>query len=344
MRSRGTPVLLATPLLLALAACGEGQEGGERGTEAGGAGIPGAEEALPEGAQARSFLGEPLFPPRLPAEVGGLREEELKEALAALEADPAGADPLIWAGRRYAYLGEYRQAIQVFSLGIELHPRDARFLRHRGHRLITVRELDAALADFRQAVSLVEGAPDEIEPDGQPNALGVPTSSLQFNIWYHYGLAHYLKGEFSQAAEAYRRCMEVSAHPDSRVATAHWWYMSLRRQGLVEEAADLIRGMDLEALAPQVIESGSYLDLLRLYASATGGGQAAEGDAGGPDPESLEGATLGYGLGAWELYNGNTEGALGIFRRIVEARDQWASFGYIAAEAELARMGARQGG
>jgi hypothetical protein len=29
---------------------------------------------------------------------------------------------------------------------------------------------------------------------------------------------------------------------------------------------------------------------------------------------------------------------------ILQAREQWASFGFIAAEAELARLGARRGG
>jgi tetratricopeptide (TPR) repeat protein len=293
---------------------------------------------LPEGAQAISFLGEPLYPPELSEEARASRTRELEAALAELEKDPEDADALIWVGRRYAYLGEYRQAIQIFSLGMDLHPEDARFHRHRGHRFITVRELDNAIADFRRAADLVEGLPDEVEPDGQPNPLGIPTSTLHFNIWYHLGLAHYLKGELEAAAQAYRRCMEVSEHPDSKVATAHWWYMTLRRSDRTQEAEELMASLDLEALSPDVIESGAYLDMLRLYASSP---EESEEVVLKLDPGTLEGATFGYGVGNFHLYSGRTDQAREIFERIVGARDQWASFGYIAAEADLARMGAR---
>ena len=39
----------------------------------------------------------------------------------------------------------------------------------------------------------------KIEPDGQPNARNIPTSTLNSNIYYHLGLAQYLKGEFEAA-------------------------------------------------------------------------------------------------------------------------------------------------
>ena len=286
---------------------------------------------LPEGAQALSFLGEPLYAPELPEDARTQMQEELEEAILRLEADPTDPDAIIWVGRRAAYLGDYRGAIEFFSRGVRLYPDDARFHRHRGHRYITVRELDRAIADFARAAELIRETEDEVEPDGQPNPQGVPTSTLHFNIWYHYGLAHYLKGEFDQAVEKYRECMAVSEHPDSKVATAHWLYMSLRRLGMEEEARALVQGLELEALAPEVIESGSYLEMLRVYAGN-------EGSAEPLDPESLEGATQGYGLGNWYLYNGDGDRAREIFTDIVEAGNQWAAFGYIAAEADLARM------
>lgn len=286
---------------------------------------------LPEGAQALSFLGEPLYPPELSENARMEMQEELEEAIRNLEADPTDPDAIIWAGRRAAYLGDYRRAIEFFSRGVRLYPEDARFHRHRGHRYITVRELDRAVVDFARAAELIQGTEDEVEPDGQPNALGVPTSTLHFNVWYHYGLAHYLKGEFDQAVERYRRCMEVSEHPDSKVATAHWLYMSLRRLGMEAEAGALVQGMELDALAPEVIESGSYLEMLRLYAGNEGAAEPL-------NPESLEGATQGYGLGNWHLYNGEPDRAREIFTDILDAGSQWAAFGYIAAEADLARM------
>ena len=52
-------------------------------------------------------------------------------------------------------------------------------------------------------------------------------------------------------------------------------------------------------------------------------------------------ATTGYGVGNWHLYGGRREPAFEIFRGIV-ATDAWPSFGYIAAEAELAAEAARR--
>ena len=49
---------------------------------------------------------------------------------------------------------------------------------------------------------------------------------------------------------------------------------------------------------------------------------------------TLGSASLGYGIGNYFLYNGDRANALEVFRKIV-AGNQWASFGYIAAESEL---------
>jgi len=45
-----------------------------------------------------------------------------------------------------------------------------------------------------------------------------------------------------------------------------------------------------------------------------------------------------YGIGNWNLYEGRHEKAREIFLDLL-ATDQWAAFGYIAAEAEIARSG-----
>lgn len=293
---------------------------------------------LPEGAQAISLLGDTLFPAVGTPEIQARREEQLHEALLTLESDPTGAEAIIWAARRYAYMGEYRKAIDLFTEGIEHHPSDARFYRHRGHRYISVREFDKAISDFQKGAELIEGTADEIEPDGQPNAQGIPTSTLHFNIWYHYGLAHFVKGDFEAAIPVYEACMDASEHPDSKAATAHWLYMSLRRAGRDEEATDLITNWDLDSWEPQVIESGSYFDLLRLYQAS----EAAKADPNTDvDPNSMDGAALGYGIGNFFLYNGRPEEAVAVYQEMLGAADQWASFGFIAAEADLARLGAR---
>ena len=52
---------------------------------------------------------------------------------------------------------------------------------------------------------------------------------------------------------------------------------------------------------------------------------------------SVTDATAAYGIGNWHFYNGRRAEAERVFRRIL-AGGQWGAFGYIAAEAELARM------
>lgn len=294
------------------------------GARPGGTAAPHAPPRL----EALSFAGRPLFTPQAPADVRERLERELAEARDAYEANPGDADAIIWLGRRLAYLGRYREAIDVFTEGIAKHPADARLFRHRGHRFITTRQVGRAIADLEHAAELVEGRPDEVEPDGAPNAYGIPVSTLQTNIWYHLALAHYLRRDFELAAPAWRRCLDLSTNDDMVVASSDWLYMTLRRLGRSDEAAQL-----LERIGPdmRVLENQAYHRRLLMYR-----GLLAPDDLMPPateDPVQL--ATYGYGLANWHLYSGDRFTAEQLFRRIVQGPN-WAAFGYIAAEAELA--------
>ena len=287
---------------------------------------------LPPGAQALSLLGDTLYPPELPPEVRADHEARLAQATADYEADPDDADAIIWYGRRAAYLGDYLKAIAIFGEGIEKHPGDARMYRHRGHRHITTRQLNAAILDLQTAAHLVAGTEDQVEPDGLPNALGIPTSTLQSNIWYHLGLAYYLKGDFENALSTYRECMQVSTNPDMQVATSHWLYMTLRRLGSEDEAAMVLAPIDADM---EIIENDGYHRLLLMYKGELPL-ESLLADVEGDD--GVQNATLGYGIGNWHAYNGRPKQAEAVFRNILRG-PQWAAFGYIAAEADLERMG-----
>ena len=269
--------------------------------------------------------------PQLSAETQRESEAKLNEARGRFEKNSRSADNAIWLGRRTAYLGRYKESIRIYTQGIEQFPADARFYRHRGHRLITLRCFDAAIADLEKASKLIAGKPDEIEPDGLPNARNIPTSTLQSNIWYHLGLAYYLKGDFQRALSAYREAEKVSKNADMLIATTHWVYMTLRRLGLEKEAS--------KTLAPikdnlDLIENGDYYRMIRVYKGqldpATLWAEITQRS------DSLSNATIGYGLGNWFLYNGQRADAEKLFRQVT-AGNQWSSFGYIAAEAELKR-------
>ncbi len=301
----------------------------------GGAGESGdaatATAELPPGAEAMSLLGEPLVPPPIASEETRQRlEANLAAAQAAFEHTPENADSIIWLGRRQAYLGRYRQAIETFTRGITLHPDDARMYRHRGHRWITVRQFDDAIRDLAYAAQLVRGTADEVEPDGAPNRFNIPTSTLQSNIFYHLALAHYLNGDFAAALPVWQEAMGVADNDDMRVATSDWLYMTLRRLGRTAEAAGVLEPIHA---GMTILENDAYHRRLLMYK----GEIPADSLLNVQTADAVQLATYGYGVANWYLYNGDTARAEELFRRILE-QPNWAAFGYIAAEADLARM------
>jgi len=255
-------------------------------------------------------------------------EADLESAMARWEVAPEDETALIWVGRRTAYLGRYQDAIAWYSDAIETIPASYRLLRHRGHRYISVRELDRAIEDLTLAMDMTASLPDEIEADGAPNKYGIPRSTTNSNITYHLGLAHYLKGEYELALPVYERCLEYSSiNDDMWVATAHWTYMTLRKLGRHEEARELAMSMSAE---PEILENEAYLRCLRLYR-----GEMTPEEALG-DGEDIQLASAGYGVAAWYIAEGETERGLELCRRI-EAETSWAAFGHLGAEAELLR-------
>lgn len=280
--------------------------------------------------EATSLLGAPLHRPALIEDAARL-EADLRAAQAA--PDPASADAIIWVGRRQGYLWRYRDAVATFTAGIARYPDNPRLYRHRGHRYITLRQFPRAEADLERAAALMEGLPPEVEPDGAPNAAGRPRTSLQFNVWYHLGLARYLQADFDGALDAYRRCLAVSTNDDALVATSDWLWMTLRRLGRQADATAL-----LDRITPsmEILENGSYHRRLLMYKGLRS--PASLLDAGGDETAV---ATEGYGVGNYYLVNQDADRAREIFERVV-AGSGWNAFGYIAAEADLARMRARR--
>ena len=291
------------------------------------AALSAATTSFAQRAEATSLSGKPLYPIELPNRPK--LEADLAQAETDLASRPTDADALIWVGRRLAYLWRYQDAIATFSKGVSLHPKDPRMYRHRGHRYITTRQFDRAVEDFDEAVALIKGTKDEIEPDGAPNPLNKPRSTLHFNIWYHLGLAHYLRGDFEKALTAYEECMKVSNNDDSIVATSDWLWMTLMRLGRQAEAARV-----LERITPKmdILENGSYHRRLLMYK----GVEKPETLLDPTDADDLTIATQGYGVANWYLVTGNPVRARDLLEKVVGGRS-WSAFGYIAAEADLQR-------
>jgi len=278
---------------------------------------------VPEGAQAVSLLGKPLMSPA-PGQ-GAL--DRMAAAKADYDSDPDNADNIIWYGRRVAYTGDYRGAIEIFSEGVEKFPNDARMYRHRGHRYISIREFDRAIEDLERASKLIEGAENEIEPDGLPNALNIPVSSLHGNIWYHLGLAYYLKQDWDNAFRAYKAGFDAGRNDDNRVSTTHWLYMISQRKGDPETAEKVLEAISADM---NVIENMSYHNLCLFYK-----GEMTLAELIGDNEDSPTGAAIMYGAANWHYYTGDVEKAKEMLEALV-ATNAWSAFGFVAAEADLA--------
>jgi tetratricopeptide (TPR) repeat protein len=262
-------------------------------------------------------------------------EDDLAKATAEFVKNPDSADAVLRLGLRTADMGRYREAIDIYSRGISRHPGDARLLRYRGHRYITVREFDKAIADLARAAGLIKGKPDVPDTSGAvstavPGASAKPENTLRFSVWYHLGLARFLKGDFQGALQAYRECLKAAkGNDESLVSVSDWLFMTLRRLGRKDEAAKVL---DVVRPDMKISENMVYLNRLLMYK-----GTYAPEDLLRTGGSNVDLATYGFGVGNFYLMNGEKDKARAIFERVMKG-PAWQAFGYIAAEAELARM------
>ncbi len=269
------------------------------------------------GLDGETFISNPPSPELL-AKYQGYKDIYLK--------DTSDINNLIWYGRFTAYIGKYKEAINIYSEGIERFPDEEKLLRHRGHRYITIRNFGDAINDLSKAAAMIQGKENEIEPDGMPNAQNIPVSTNHGNIYYHLGLAYYLKQDFGNALLAYQNCLETGELPDNKVSATHWLYMILNRLGRPEEAKLVLEPITKEM---NVIENQSYHMLCLFYK-----GEISEEELTKTEVDASANDAILYGLGNYYFYNDKKEKAYEIWKKLKE-NASWNSFGFIAAESEL---------
>jgi tetratricopeptide (TPR) repeat protein len=185
------------------------------------------------------------------------------------------------------------------------------------------------VVDLERAAALVEGQPDQVEPDGLPNVQNIPTSTLHSNIWYHLGLARYLQADYQQALTAYQRGVADATNRDMEVAARYWLYLTLLRLDRPDDASAVA-----DVVEPDwpLLENTTYLQLLLLYRGLIPVDSLLPATATG----SVGSVTLGYGVAQWYYARGQQEEVRRLLDSVL-ASGQWPAFGYIAAEAEMAR-------
>lgn len=292
-------------------------------------------ETIVQSYEALSLLGTELYPPEMPSRTKRRREAELSTAKDNYDTDPDSLENIIWYGRRLGYLYRIKDAIEVYTTGLNQYPDSYQLLRHRGHRYISIRRFDDAIDDLERAAFLIRNLEKlEIEPDGQPNRKNIPRSNIQFNIWYHLGLAYYLTGNYDKAISAYKKCLEVSDNDDLLVATTDWLYMTYKKTGNDEAATALIepikRRMD-------VIENQSYHSRILMYKGQLSPDKLINLRVSNDPDQAIKIATQGYGVANWYLSNGEVGKGRELLEKIVEGTS-WSAFGFIAAEVDLANL------
>jgi tetratricopeptide (TPR) repeat protein len=232
-------------------------------------------------------------------------------AESALAADPRNVERLIQLGIAHSGIRRYREAILTFTRGLALAPDNPLLYRWRGHRYISVREPDSALADLTRGSRL---------------------DSTNYDIWYHLGVVRFVRGEFPAAAEAFAKALRGPPNDNERAGSYDWLWMSLSRANRPAEARAVLERLRTgDSL--HITTATAYAQRLRLYQGMI----APEQVLTPADTGDIAAATLSFGVGNWYLVRGDTVQARAWFERAVRSGG-WPAFGFIAAEAELRRL------
>lgn len=240
------------------------------------------------------------------------------DARRALTADPKNAERVLALSKAQAARRQYREAVATSTAGLAFAPNNADLLLERGHRELGLREFTKAMNDLDQATRI---APQMLD------------------AWYHLGLSHYFQGEFNEAAASFGKARALARTDDSLIDCSNWQYVSLRRAGKEQEAAQV-----LARITPEVKNTEPhllfYLRLLHFYQGKLTEQEVLPPPPAGPD--DLEGElafdTVNYGVGNWRLYHGDRAGATELFRKGVKG-EAWNAWGFIGSERELLGAG-----
>jgi Flp pilus assembly protein TadD len=231
----------------------------------------------------------------------------IAQAEQALAADPRNVARFIQLGVAQSGARQMREAVQTFTRALAVAPNDPMLYRWRGHRNLSVRNFDGAMADLTRGYGL---------------------DSTIYGILYHLGVLRFVRGDFNAAADAFARAQPRAPDGGELAGATDWLWMSLQRAGRSAEAAAML------ARRPDTLPAANaYVKRLRLYRGEIGPDVLFARS----DTTDVDVATLSFGLGNWYLVRGDSARAREQFRRSI-ASGGWPAFGFIASEAELARM------
>ena len=231
----------------------------------------------------------------------------IARADSALAADPRNVERFIQLGIAQSGARQFREAIETFTRGLEIAPDNAMLYRWRGHRYLSVREIDRAQADLTRGYAL---------------------DSTNYGILYHLGIVRFVRGDFTSAADAFKRAQPHAPEAGELAGSTDWLWMSLARAGRAAEAQAM-----LDSRPDSLPIANAYTQRLRLYRGEIG----PEDVITAADTTDVALATLNYGVGNWYVVRGDTARARDWFERAIKSGG-WPAFGFILSEVELRRL------
>src|SRR5438477_5916923 len=102
--------------------------------------VTGAAHLTPAWSQSVQYRSPAGVEYRSQPDTGGVARAER-----ALAAEPRNVERIIQLGVAQSAVRQFREAIATFTRGLAIAPNDAMLYRWRGHRYLSVRELDKAM-------------------------------------------------------------------------------------------------------------------------------------------------------------------------------------------------------
>jgi tetratricopeptide (TPR) repeat protein len=279
---------------------------------------------FPAGAEAISFSGKPLYPRKADSAV-----IQRSDSLISIVKNKTSLseDDYVEIGRLLLMQNRYRDAMANYTEGLSKYPESFKLFRHRGHRHINLRELDEAMLDLGKARDLMAGQPAawEYGADGKPSA------TTQHQVWYHIGICHYLKGDYTDCAKAFENALSATQEPNNIAGASDWLYNAYQRAGDKAKADQVLTPFTADY--PIEDKTYPYFRRLLLFKKAITPDELID-SAMEPTTMSVQDMTKLYGLANYHAYNGNTEMANDLYKKVL-LTDQWLGFAYAGAELDV---------
>ncbi|MGD1889952.1 MAG: tetratricopeptide repeat protein [Cyclobacteriaceae bacterium] len=277
--------------------------------------------------EAVSFMGEPLYRKTVDGAIATKSDSIIQAVRAKAELTE---DDYHKIGLAYIMTYQFRDAIDVYTEGLEQYPESFQLLRHRGHRYLNVREREKAIIDLMKADELIG---DQHLDVMEYNSDGSEKGTFKFWVWYHVALYRIFNQQWEEAAEAYQVCLNNAALPNNVSGASAWLYTVYQKMGESEKAEALIAPLDENFGGDQ---DYIYFKRIMLYQGKITPEDLMDMDK--PiDQWTGRDMTIAYGIADWYEQQGNTEKAQEIYHNIL-ATPHWNPWAYVVTESIIADL------